>query len=60
MANRLLATGTTSFFPVSAANSMEIFMEAKKVVKENSHPAVLGLHSEGPYINPLQPGAHFS
>ena len=58
IADRLLATGTTSFFPTVATNSMEIFREAIKVVKEISHPAVLGLHFEGPYINPVKRGAH--
>lgn len=58
MANRLLATGTTSFLPTLATNSMEVFGEAINVVKETSHPAVLGLHFEGPYINPLKRGAH--
>ena len=37
---------------------MEIFYKAIKVVKENPHPAVLGLHFEGPYINPVKRGAH--
>lgn len=58
MADSLLSTGTTGFFPTLATNSMEIFYEAIKVVKENPHPAVLGLHLEGPYINPLKRGAH--
>ena len=58
MADSLVATGTTGFFPTLATNSMEIFREAIKVVKENPHPAVMGLHFEGPYINPLKRGAH--
>lgn len=58
MADSLLSTGTTGFFPTLATNSMEIFYEAIKVVKENPHPAVLGLHFEGPYINPIKRGAH--
>src|SRR5665647_1696249 len=51
MADSLLANGTTSFFLTLATNSMEIFREAIKVVKENPHPALMGLHFEGPYIN---------
>jgi N-acetylglucosamine-6-phosphate deacetylase len=58
MADSLLASGTTGFFVTLATNSMEIFREAIKVVKENPHPAVMGLHFEGPYINPVKRGAH--
>ena len=58
--NGLLATGTTGFFLTLATNSLEIFHEAIKIVKENPHPALLGLHFEGPYINPLKRGAHIA
>jgi N-acetylglucosamine-6-phosphate deacetylase len=58
MADALLKSGTTGFYLTLATNSMEIFHEAIKVVKENPHPAVLGLHFEGPYINPKKRGAH--
>ena len=58
MTQALLKQGTTGFCPTLATNSMEIFNEAIKVVKENPHPAVLGLHLEGPYINPIKRGAH--
>lgn len=58
MADSLLSNGTTGFCPTLATNSIAIFREAIKVVKANPHPAVLGLHFEGPYINPLKRGAH--
>ena len=58
MTEALLQSGTTQFCPTLATNSMEIFHEAIKVVKENPHPAVLGLHFEGPYLNPVKRGAH--
>lgn len=58
MAAGLLSSGTTGFYVTLATNSMEIFHEAIKVVKENPHPAVLGLHFEGPYLNPVKRGAH--
>jgi N-acetylglucosamine-6-phosphate deacetylase len=58
MADALLKSGTTGFYVTLATNSMKIFHEAIKVVKENPHPAVLGLHFEGPYINPKKRGAH--
>ncbi|MEO5651050.1 MAG: N-acetylglucosamine-6-phosphate deacetylase, partial [Ginsengibacter sp.] len=58
MADSLVNRGTTGFFLTLATNSMEIFREAIKVVKENPHPAVMGLHFEGPYLNPVKRGAH--
>jgi N-acetylglucosamine-6-phosphate deacetylase len=58
MTDSLLKTGTTGFYITLATNSMEIFHKAIRVVKENPHPAVMGLHLEGPYINPIKRGAH--
>ena len=58
MAEALVQSGTTGFYVTLATNSMEIFHEAIRVVKENPHPAVLGLHFEGPYLNPVKRGAH--
>jgi len=58
MTESLLSVGTTGFYVTLATNSMEIFHKAIKVVKENPHPAVLGLHFEGPYLNPVKRGAH--
>ena len=58
MADALVKSGTTGFYVTLATNSMEIFYQAIKVVKENPHPAVLGLHFEGPYLNPVKKGAH--
>ena len=60
MTEALLKDGTSGFCPTLATNSIEIFHKAIKVVKENPHPAVLGLHLEGPYINPLKKGAHIT
>jgi N-acetylglucosamine-6-phosphate deacetylase len=58
MADALVRTGTTGFMLTLATNSMEVFREAIRVVKNNPHPALLGLHLEGPYINPVKRGAH--
>lgn len=58
MADSLVASGTTSFLVTLATNSLDIFRKAIKVVKENPHPAVLGLHFEGPYLNRTKSGAH--
>jgi N-acetylglucosamine-6-phosphate deacetylase len=60
MTESLLSVGTTGFYVTLATNSMEIFHEAIEVVNENPHPAVLGLHFEGPYLNPVKRGAHIS
>lgn len=54
----LRSNGTTGYFLTLATNSLEVFHEAIKVVKENPHPELLGLHFEGPYINPVKRGAH--
>ena len=58
MSDSLLSSGTAGFYVTLATNSMQIFHEAIKVVKENPHPSVLGLHFEGPYLNPVKRGAH--
>ncbi|MEO7045104.1 MAG: N-acetylglucosamine-6-phosphate deacetylase, partial [Ferruginibacter sp.] len=58
MADSLVNTGTTGFYITLATNSMEIFQQAIQIVKDNPHPAVMGLHLEGPYINPIKRGAH--
>ena len=58
MCNALAKVGTTGFLVTLATNSIEVFMEAIRVVKENPHPALLGLHLEGPYLNPVKKGAH--
>ncbi len=58
MADALVKSGTTGFMLTLATNSMDIFREAIQVVKNNPHPALLGLHLEGPYLNPVKRGAH--
>lgn len=58
MAAGLLKSGTTGFLITLATNRLEVFEEAMDIVSDNPHPAVLGLHLEGPYINPVKRGAH--
>lgn len=60
MAAGLVKTGTTGFLITLATNKLDVFEAAMDVVKNNPHPAVLGLHLEGPYINPVKRGAHIA
>ena len=56
--NYIIKSGTTGFLIVLPTNSFDVYRKAINVVKENPHPALLGLHLEGPYINPVKRGAH--
>ena len=58
IANSIIKTGTTGFLLVLPTNSFGVYRKAVNGVKENPHPALLGLHLEGPYINPAKRGAH--
>lgn len=58
IAESLVSSGTTSFLITLATNSFSIYEQAIEVVKRCKNAAVLGLHLEGPYINPLKRGAH--
>jgi N-acetylglucosamine-6-phosphate deacetylase len=51
-------SGTTGFLIAIPTNSAEVYSEVIRVVRENPHPAILGLHIEGPFISPLRRGAH--
>ncbi|QJB31795.1 N-acetylglucosamine-6-phosphate deacetylase [Chitinophaga oryzae] len=58
MAQALVKSGTTGFLLTLATDSMEVFHECIRIVRDHPHPAVLGMHLEGPYINPAKKGAH--
>ena len=58
MTKAIVKSGTTGFMVTLATNSMEVFKKAIQVVKENPHPAILGIHFEGPWLNPVKKGAH--
>lgn len=51
-------SGTTGFLIAIPTNSPDVYHEVIRVVRENPHPAILGLHIEGPFISPLRRGAH--
>lgn len=54
----VVQSGTTSFLLTLATNDVTVFREALHAVQYHPHPALLGLHFEGPYINPEKRGAH--
>jgi N-acetylglucosamine-6-phosphate deacetylase len=54
----IVRSGTTGFLITIPTNSFEVYFSAIRVVKENPHPAILGIHLEGPYISTFRKGAH--
>ncbi|MEC3877987.1 N-acetylglucosamine-6-phosphate deacetylase [Parapedobacter sp. 10938] len=58
IAAALVKSGTTSFMITIATNTMELVDEALRVMQDYQHAALLGLHLEGPYLNPEKRGAH--
>ncbi|MBL1410218.1 N-acetylglucosamine-6-phosphate deacetylase [Sphingobacterium faecale] len=54
----LLKQGCTSFYLTLATNTIPIFDKAIRVFKAASPRIALGLHLEGPFLNPKKRGAH--
>lgn len=56
----VLRHGTTSFLATMPTNSFEMMRAALEVGRayQAEHPSLLGIHLEGPYINPIKKGAH--
>jgi N-acetylglucosamine-6-phosphate deacetylase len=48
----LRARGVTRFLPTLGTSSFERFAKCAKTLIQTRHPAVAGLHMEGPYISP--------
>ena len=58
-----LAGGTTQFMITMATNAMDKFFASMEVVRKywtGGGRGLLGLHLEGPYINPAKKGAHLA
>jgi len=61
MEGDLLAQGTTGFFACIGTNSdaiVEQGIESAKTYREKCKGNFLGLHLEGPFLNPIRKGAH--
>lgn len=60
MEDDLLKKGTTGFLACMATNTPEVFNNCIKAAKEHRTHAknFLGLHLEGPFLNPKRLGAH--
>ena len=61
MEDDLLNQGTVGFFATIGTNTDEIVeagIEAGKVYREKCKGNFLGLHLEGPFLNPIRKGAH--
>lgn len=61
MENDLMAQGTTGFFATIGTNTPAIFEQgiaAAKEYRKNAKGNYLGMHFEGPYLNPAKRGAH--
>src|SRR5271169_3849536 len=46
------ATGVTRFLPTLITSSFERFARCAKMLTQTRHPAIVGIHMEGPYISP--------
>ncbi|KAL7289794.1 hypothetical protein TKK_0016197 [Trichogramma kaykai] len=62
VAKKLLAYGVTSFCPTLVTSPVETYKKILPKIKRTSGgddgAAILGVHVEGPFLNPLKKGAH--
>lgn len=54
----IVESGTTGFLIALPTNSAEVYRKAFRTIIDNPHPAVMGLHLEGPWISVAKRGAH--
>jgi N-acetylglucosamine-6-phosphate deacetylase len=59
----LAATGVTAYLPTIVSAPLEDMRRAAEraaeaMAREDALPTILGVHMEGPYLNPLRRGAH--
>ena len=45
-------TGVTRFLPTLITSSLETFAASARTLVRTKHPAIVGIHMEGPYISP--------
>ena len=45
-------TGVTRFLPTLITSSLETFSACARTIARTPHPAIAGIHMEGPYISP--------
>ena len=57
---RMRATGVTRCLPTLITSSFDRFAASARVLARMTHPAIAGLHMEGPYLSPVDGprGAH--
>lgn len=58
VSDAIVRSGTTTYMLTLATNELSVYHKAFDVAKQNPHPALAGIHLEGPYFNPVKRGAH--
>ncbi len=54
----IIATGTTGYLMAMPTDSREVYRAAFRAAASHTHPAMLGLHLEGPFLSKARRGAH--